>query len=256
MKERRKYNREYKVEAVRLAEQRGVRAAAESLGVDLSLLYQWKKQLASEGAEAFRGNGNRTAFEQENRQGAAIHWLRAGPSSVTRTRSKRSTKPRTPHLVAIAGVRRINCPAAFPHIFCVRTCHIAETHVDGHRLGALPLAIDWISVLIIGLSRRLLWGIVARLRCGWDKGPRVHQRQLRRWYVDLSHEGRRRQKDRNKTTDRKPGIPHKNIPTTENLYYPITIHGVYASVKRDVPFCLKLHLANQSFSIVLEGYER
>jgi transposase len=68
MKERRKYNREYKVEAVRLAEQRGVRAAAESLGVDLSSLYQWKKQLAREGAEAFRGNGNRTGLEEENRQ--------------------------------------------------------------------------------------------------------------------------------------------------------------------------------------------
>lgn len=68
MKERRKYTREYKVEAVRLAEQRGAREVAESLGIDLSSLYQWKKQLATEGAEAFRGNGNRTALEEENRQ--------------------------------------------------------------------------------------------------------------------------------------------------------------------------------------------
>lgn len=68
MKERRKYTSEYKVEAVRLAEQRGVRAAAESLGIDLSLLYQWKRQLATEGTEAFRGNGNRTGLEEENRQ--------------------------------------------------------------------------------------------------------------------------------------------------------------------------------------------
>ena len=67
-RERRKFSREFKLEAVRLAEQRGVRAAAESLGVDLSTLYQWKKQLASEGAEAFRGNGNRTGLEEENRQ--------------------------------------------------------------------------------------------------------------------------------------------------------------------------------------------
>ena len=68
MKERRKYTSEYKLEAVRLAEQRGVRAAAESLGIDLSSLYQWKRQLATEGAEAFRGNGNRTGLEEENRQ--------------------------------------------------------------------------------------------------------------------------------------------------------------------------------------------
>lgn len=68
MKERRKYTSEYKLEAVRLAEQRGVRAAAESLGIDVSSLYQWKRQLATEGSEAFRGNGNRTGLEEENRQ--------------------------------------------------------------------------------------------------------------------------------------------------------------------------------------------
>jgi transposase len=68
MRLRRKFSREYKVEAVRLAGQRGARAASESLGVDISLLYQWKKLLESEGAEAFRGNGNRTVLEEENRQ--------------------------------------------------------------------------------------------------------------------------------------------------------------------------------------------
>ena len=66
--QRRKFSREYKVEAVRLAEQRGSRATADSLGVDVSLLYQWKKMLEGEGPEAFRGNGNRTALEEENRQ--------------------------------------------------------------------------------------------------------------------------------------------------------------------------------------------
>jgi transposase len=68
MKGRRKFSKEYKVEALRLMEQRGGRAAAESLGIDISLLYQWKKKLESEGSEAFRGNGNRTALEEENRQ--------------------------------------------------------------------------------------------------------------------------------------------------------------------------------------------
>ena len=68
MKGRRKFSKEYKVEAVRLAAQRGARAASESLGIDISLLYQWKKLLESEGAEEFRGNGSRTALEEENRQ--------------------------------------------------------------------------------------------------------------------------------------------------------------------------------------------
>jgi transposase len=67
-RERRKFSKEYKVEAVRLSEQRGARSAADSLGLDISLIYQWKKLLESEGAEAFRGNGNRTALEEENRQ--------------------------------------------------------------------------------------------------------------------------------------------------------------------------------------------
>jgi transposase len=68
MKSRRKFSKEYKVEAIRLAEQRGARAASESLGIDISLIYNWKKALESGGAEAFRGNGNRTALEEENRQ--------------------------------------------------------------------------------------------------------------------------------------------------------------------------------------------
>jgi len=57
MKQRRKFSREYKVEAVRLGDQRGARAASESLGIDKSLIYQWKKLLEGEGPEAFRGNG-------------------------------------------------------------------------------------------------------------------------------------------------------------------------------------------------------
>jgi len=68
MKERRKFSREYKLEAVRLLEERGFKEASESLDVDKSSLYQWRKQLESGGAEAFRGNGNRTALEEENRQ--------------------------------------------------------------------------------------------------------------------------------------------------------------------------------------------
>lgn len=68
MRSRRKFSKEYKLEAVRLAEQFGVKQACESLGIDKSMLYQWRKQLQAEGNEAFRGQGNRTAIEEENRQ--------------------------------------------------------------------------------------------------------------------------------------------------------------------------------------------
>ncbi len=68
MKSRRKFSKEYKVEAVRLSKQRGAKAASESLGIDISLIYQWKNRLEKEGTESFRGNGNRTALEEENRE--------------------------------------------------------------------------------------------------------------------------------------------------------------------------------------------
>jgi transposase len=68
MKNRRTFTKEYKVEAVRLAEQRGVSTASRQLGVDENLIYRWRQVLSSEGAEAFRGRGNRTALEEENRR--------------------------------------------------------------------------------------------------------------------------------------------------------------------------------------------
>lgn len=68
MNQRRKFDREYKKEAVRLAELHGVKKASESLGIERSVLYYWRKSLKEEGADAFRGNGNRTALEEENRR--------------------------------------------------------------------------------------------------------------------------------------------------------------------------------------------
>lgn len=67
-KQRRIFTGEFKVEAVRLAEQRGVTAAATALGVAENLLYRWRQKLGEGGADAFRGQGNRTALEEENRR--------------------------------------------------------------------------------------------------------------------------------------------------------------------------------------------
>jgi len=68
MRERRKFSKEYKQEAVRLAELHGVKRASESLGIGEVMIYKWRRALKDQGADAFRGNGNRTALEEENRQ--------------------------------------------------------------------------------------------------------------------------------------------------------------------------------------------
>lgn len=67
---RRKYSREFKLEAVRLVVEQGrtVGDVAESLGVHRSLLQRWKSQLESEGALAFPGNGRSNATDEEIRR--------------------------------------------------------------------------------------------------------------------------------------------------------------------------------------------
>lgn len=66
-KVRKKYSKEFKEEAVRLATsgERSQQEVAESLGVDHSLVRYWIRTLRNEGAEAFRGHGKRTAADEE-----------------------------------------------------------------------------------------------------------------------------------------------------------------------------------------------
>ena len=66
---RRKYSREFKLEAVRLIVEQGrtVGDVAESLGVNRSVLQHWKSQLKAEGALAFPGNGHPSASDEEVR---------------------------------------------------------------------------------------------------------------------------------------------------------------------------------------------
>ena len=67
-KTRRQYSKEFKLEAVRMCEDRPMAEVARSLGVCENNLFRWRQQLRAEGAEAFRGNGNRTTLEEENRR--------------------------------------------------------------------------------------------------------------------------------------------------------------------------------------------
>jgi transposase-like protein len=60
VQQRRQYDPEFKKNAVLLTEEpdRSVRDVAESLGISVDLLYQWRRQYRNQGAIAFPGQGN------------------------------------------------------------------------------------------------------------------------------------------------------------------------------------------------------
>ena len=70
MASRRKYSHEFKVEAVRMITQQNLSVAevAGDLGVSGTVLRRWKKELASEGDQAFPGNGKLSPEQDELRQ--------------------------------------------------------------------------------------------------------------------------------------------------------------------------------------------
>ena len=67
---RRKYTREFKLEAVRMSEDPDRTAAevARALGITPSILYRWRQAFRSEGPEAFPGHGKLPESEEEVRQ--------------------------------------------------------------------------------------------------------------------------------------------------------------------------------------------
>jgi transposase len=66
-KERKKYTPEFKMDAVRLVTEQGYKAseAARNLGVNISTLNRWKKELAAEGTNAFPGKGHLSPEKEE-----------------------------------------------------------------------------------------------------------------------------------------------------------------------------------------------
>src|SRR5215472_11526821 len=64
------YTREFKEEAVRLAQTSGkpITQVGRSLGISDTSIHQWRKELAQHGSEAFPGKGSQTALEEENRR--------------------------------------------------------------------------------------------------------------------------------------------------------------------------------------------
>jgi transposase len=71
IKTRKRYNEEFKVEAVKLVTARGysLTQAAKSLGVSVDSISKWKKRLeeTSSPCIAFPGNGNMNAIDKEKR---------------------------------------------------------------------------------------------------------------------------------------------------------------------------------------------
>lgn len=68
--ERRRYSKEFKVEAVELARssERPRREIAAELGVREAQLYKWLKEYSDDEAAAFPGNGKKVGLEEELRQ--------------------------------------------------------------------------------------------------------------------------------------------------------------------------------------------
>ena len=69
-KKRRKYTREFKVEAVQLVTKQGYgfAEAAESLGVSANSIRTWKNAFDQNGNSAFPGNGKLTPADEEMRR--------------------------------------------------------------------------------------------------------------------------------------------------------------------------------------------
>jgi transposase len=59
MAKRKEYSKEFKEEAVRLAQENGnVSETARNLGLHLSILRRWKNEVEQEGEKAFPGKGH------------------------------------------------------------------------------------------------------------------------------------------------------------------------------------------------------
>jgi len=67
---RRRYDRAFKVEAVRLVteERRKVTEVARELGINANQLHRWKRKLVEEGQLAFPGKGRLTPEQEELRR--------------------------------------------------------------------------------------------------------------------------------------------------------------------------------------------
>jgi transposase len=70
MGERRKFSREFKVEAVRMLEETGARVeeVSRDLGIRPDMLRRWKRQVEQDGSSAFPGSGRLIERDEDVRR--------------------------------------------------------------------------------------------------------------------------------------------------------------------------------------------
>ena len=70
MTKRKKYSKEFKLEAIALVKEQGYNQAeaARNLGLNPNMLGRWVKESESDDGQAFRGNGKLTSEQLELRQ--------------------------------------------------------------------------------------------------------------------------------------------------------------------------------------------
>lgn len=63
---RKKYSKEFKIEAVKLVKEQGMpyRKVAEDLGVGVAMITRWARELAASGEYAFPGKGKQDARDE------------------------------------------------------------------------------------------------------------------------------------------------------------------------------------------------
>ena len=70
MATRKRYSKEFKLDAIRLVTEQGYKRAeaARNLGIDAGMLGRWVREHEADESEAFRGNGKLTAEQEELRR--------------------------------------------------------------------------------------------------------------------------------------------------------------------------------------------
>ena len=116
---RRKFSREFKVEAVKLVQERGVSVAQAGRDLDVheNVLRKWVKELGSDPAQAFPGHGQMKPEQQE------IERLRREVAKLKAERDILKTDPAATRSSA-ARSRPASPPATAPmaHAGCGVTC--------------------------------------------------------------------------------------------------------------------------------------
>ena len=86
--QRRRFSREFKIEAVKLVRERGVSAAQAGRDLDVheNVLRNWVKEFGSDPVQAFAGHGQRPALEAGFAQSAIPHGIDPERNCIARGR--------------------------------------------------------------------------------------------------------------------------------------------------------------------------